>query len=239
MAKIEDKVYYSSGQITFFWKYWQSILYLHGSTFFFLGSIIYFPIFYYWIDADEWATILFVLGSSAFLLAQLGEWKYNIKFALQKHEPKNDPEELLILNEKKRYNKYFFIAMTGNTLYLIGCVLCIPEFDQLNLGRVFFITGFGIMVGIQLHKFLKLCSDKNSIKEQILADPARALMEINNAICEFTYFTGSILFIWWEEYLGAIDFWNLGCILYTIGGITSLIYSITYFKKVMELQHDF
>jgi len=88
--------------------------------------------------------------------------------------------------------------MTGGTLYLLGCILCIPEIDELTLGRVLFITGFGIMVGIQLHKFFKLCTDKRSIRDQIGTDKARAVMEISNAICEFTYFTGSILFIWWD-----------------------------------------
>jgi len=51
MGRTEDRIYYNTEAISFSWKYWQSIFYIIGSSSFLLGSILYFPDFYNWLDA--------------------------------------------------------------------------------------------------------------------------------------------------------------------------------------------
>jgi hypothetical protein len=69
MDKGTDRIYYNAEHISFFWKFWQATLYIVGSTCFLIGSIIYFPDFYYWIDAELWGDIFFVVGSLSYFFA--------------------------------------------------------------------------------------------------------------------------------------------------------------------------
>ena len=143
-----------------------------------------------------------------------------------------------MFKERKRYNRYFFVYMCGNILYLLGCIICLPTFDRYRLGIQLFLSGFGLLVCIELHKLFMVLMEKESICVQIRADSVRAIMEISGAVGDWTYFIGTLLFEWSEvEFLGVtLLVWGVN--LYVIGGVASCIYSIIYFKKLLELHRD-
>ena len=93
------------------WKLWHGFNYYMGGGTFFVGSLLLFPFFKSFLDADYVSGWLYTIGSFTFLLADCTEFG---------HYTTKDCKYLsLSIN--------FFVNVLGSLMYLLGSACFIPS----------------------------------------------------------------------------------------------------------------
>ena len=181
------------------WRVWHGTNYLLGGLFFVLGSLAYFPAISAKINGDLVGGILFTIGSTNFLIADLTEWNhYKLGCIGQSYSDSEKVEQGCCAKFRRvEVGLNFFCSAMGSLLYLLGSIFFIPSTNLLTSGELLFIIGSLVIFASQLWKCIRTSiSDEN--------DPNDRSIKCSNITADFPGFM--------------IDVWaGIGGLIYAIG----------------------
>jgi len=181
-------------------------IFIAGGLSFISGTGCFF--FKTWHDASEAASILFIIGSSSFLIVDMME----------------------MITSPNTFWVRLNLAMNtmGSIFYVVGSIGFIPAVfnEGKALGALGFIVG-SILIGYsQIWKIIRTGTENSKFKVSTLfADGMWVITSVDVSICigACSFFIGSVMFIsgplegpWYESVL---FIWMIGSIYYTIGAL--------------------
>lgn len=145
------------------WRLSHNIPYLIGGLTFLVGSFQYYPE----INNQNLGGILFCVGGTAFLFADLFEWWKNNRVGcfmyddvLESYEDTLDdtydpPHSCLGRFQRASNGLNFFLSAIGSSLYFVGGFYFLPQFNMMETGTWLFIYGSAIIVLSQAWKLVR------------------------------------------------------------------------------------
>ena len=239
---IDTASHYYLQPLSLLWRINHVIPYLIGGICFFIGSVYYLPII---VNYDT-ASILFTIGSTTFLYADINEWWKNNRVGcmLDKHYRTSYENQVACNMESQdtilgRYQRtenglnYGFSAF-GSFLYLIGSILEIPALNTSTSGTIALILGSLTIVISQTWKIYRAgCKNDLNAKDiefqyiNLFSHKVALCVDVNAGLGGFAYFVGCIL------YLPSIADSAQGVIWFILGGlfftISGLFLAYRYF----------
>ena len=104
---------------------WVSINYMLGGILFLVGSFILFPVFQNYFNAAFWSTTMYLVGSANFVAADASVWIHYLR------------ADYRYIGIAVNY----ILNVTGDLMYLIGCIYLYPELNNVDAGLILFISG--------------------------------------------------------------------------------------------------
>ena len=194
--------------LSYVWSMMHVLLYVIGGTAFLLGSACYLPR----ADHPAKGAYLFIMGATGFMLSDLAELRSSIYdcYVEQKerrhyHRDQSKRSLLVLIWNSEDALSVCMMAL-GSTMYFVGCVLFIPEFDPV-WGDILFIVGSVIIDFAEGWKLYRLGSSQYSVitgelervpfEWKILFDGNLTLLygDLCNFFGVFIFLVGSILFL--------------------------------------------
>jgi len=150
--------------LSYVWNLMYVMLYIVGGAAFLLGSICYLP----QVNYPAKGAYYFICGSFGFMLSDLAELRTSIyecyvtqnktRMCIQDYEKKSLP---VLMWESEDTLKACLMGL-GSTMYFIGCVLFIPEFDPV-WGTIMFIAGSAIIDFAEFWKIYRLGTNRFNV----------------------------------------------------------------------------
>jgi len=188
------------------WYITLCLAYFIGGTTFILGTSCYFD--KNWHDGGEIGSVLFIIGSVSFLIA--------------------DTMEIVASSDDVWIRLNLSLSVIGSIFYVMGSIGFIPSiFNQKEiLGATGFIIGSILIGSSQIWKVIRTGTENDKFSFQSLCTDGMWMItsvDICIGLGGWLFFIGSVMFIsgplegpWYESVL---FIWMIGSIYYTIGAL--------------------
>lgn len=173
------------------WHLYHALCYCVGGFLFLGGSILFYPAIYDEPGADFAAACLWILGSAAFLVADLTEW-----------------EHVRVCDKRCGDTYNSLLSAFGSAVYVVGSSLYVPTWERFYWGGLLYVIGSGIICISQTIRLIRA-----ALAAALLADIPGAIADFLNLLGGFWFLISSTCSI------GVTGFCKLNIVatMYTVG----------------------
>ena len=187
-------------------------------------------------DHYEFGGFFFAIGSFGYIIHDVIEfwldWNH-LSSNEDNNEFKNDPDDGNIHWD-------FIFNLHGSTLYLIGCIMFIPEIDLMTTGLYICIYASSVIILIECFRLYKLGCVNHSIKGFSIANWKVDLQDVYSTIglifADVLYLVGCIYFL--PQYDVSTRTNNVASLCFVVGSVIITFSAISHTFHFGESIHE-